>query len=46
MTSEQDKRDYVAYTLNTLRSYVKALGEGFELEVRFRCPEKRPDAAA
>ncbi len=41
-----EKRGYDAYTLNTLRRYVKALGEGFELEVRVRRPEKRPDSAA
>ncbi len=41
-----EKRGYDAYTLNTLRRYVKALGEGFELEVRVRRPEKQPDAAA
>lgn len=31
-----EKRGYDAYTLNTLRRYVKALGEGFELEVRIK----------
>lgn len=41
-----EKRGYDAYTLNTLRRYVKALGEGFELEVRVRRPETRPHAAA
>lgn len=35
---EQD--GYDRYTLNTLRRYVKALGEGFSLEVRIRTPEK------
>lgn len=34
-----EKRGYDAYTLNTLRRYVKALGEGFALEVRIRTPE-------
>jgi DNA-binding XRE family transcriptional regulator len=28
-----EKRGYDAYTLNTLRRYVKALGNGFSLEV-------------
>ena len=31
-----EKRGYDAYTLNTLRRYVKALGEGFELEVKVK----------
>lgn len=38
--SRIEKRGYDAYTLNTLRRYVKALGEGFSLEVRIRTPEK------
>lgn len=29
-----EKRGYDAYTLNTLRRYVQALGEGFSLEVK------------
>ncbi|MDP2935641.1 MAG: XRE family transcriptional regulator [Dehalococcoidia bacterium] len=29
-----EKRGYECYTLNSLRRYVKALGEGFSLEVR------------
>src|SRR5438876_283463 len=29
-----EKRGYEAYTLNTLRRYVQALGEGFSLDVR------------
>ncbi len=33
-----EKRGYDAYTLNTLRRYVKALGEGFSLEVKIRTP--------
>ena len=41
-----EKRGYDACTLNTLRRYVKALGEGFELEVRVRRPRKLPHAAA
>ena len=32
--SRIEKRGYDAYTLNTLRRYVKALGDGFQLEVR------------
>lgn len=31
-----EKRGYDAYTLNTLRRYVQALGEGFSLEVKVR----------
>lgn len=31
-----EKRGYDAYTLNTLRRYVRALGEEFALEVRIR----------
>ncbi len=34
-----EKRGYDAYTLNTLRRYVEALGEGFSLEVRVKRPE-------
>jgi len=34
-----EKRGYGAYTLNTLRCYVDALGEGFQLEVKVRQPE-------
>ncbi len=33
-----EKRGYDAYTLNTLRRYVRALGEGFSVEVRIRYP--------
>ncbi len=35
-----EKRGYDAYTLNSLRRYVKALGEGFELEVAVREPSR------
>jgi ribosome-binding protein aMBF1 (putative translation factor) len=35
-----EKRGYDAYTLNSLRRYVEALGEGFSLEVRVR---QRPE---
>jgi HTH-type transcriptional regulator/antitoxin HipB len=31
-----EKRGYDAYTLNSLRRYVKALGDGFALEVRVK----------
>src|SRR3954463_9722458 len=31
-----EKRGYDAYTLNSLRRYVEALGEGFSLEVTVR----------
>src|SRR3990172_2926012 len=41
-----EKRGYDAYTLNTLRRYVKALGEGVQLEVRIRRPEGSPHVAA
>jgi len=33
-----EKEGYDAYTLNTLRRYVKALGEGFSLEVKIHTP--------
>ena len=33
-----EKRGYDGYTLNTLRRYVDALGEGFSLEVKIRQP--------
>jgi predicted XRE-type DNA-binding protein len=33
-----EKRGYDAYTLNTLRRYVSALGEGYALEVTVRGP--------
>jgi DNA-binding XRE family transcriptional regulator len=35
-----EKEDYDSYTLNTLRRYVAALGQGFALEVSIRTPEK------
>ncbi len=35
-----EKKGYDSYTLNTLRRYVKALGEGFKLEVRVLTPQK------
>jgi HTH-type transcriptional regulator/antitoxin HipB len=36
-----EKRGYDAYTLTTLRRYVKALGESFTLEVAIHYPEQR-----
>jgi DNA-binding XRE family transcriptional regulator len=36
-----EKRGYDAYTLNSLRRYVEALGDGFELKVAIHHPEKR-----
>src|SRR5215469_18528752 len=36
--ARMEKRGYDAYTLNSLRRYVQALGEGFELEVAVREP--------
>jgi len=39
-----EKRGYDAYTLNTLRRYVKALGEGFALEVRIRRTQPQESA--
>jgi transcriptional regulator with XRE-family HTH domain len=33
-----EKDGYDNYTLNTLRRYVKALGEGFALEINIRMP--------
>lgn len=34
-----EKKGYDSYTLNTLRRYIKALGEGFKLEVRVVTPQ-------
>ncbi len=39
-----EKRGYDAYTLNTLRRYVKALGEGFALEVRIKRTQPQKSA--
>lgn len=41
-----EKRGYDAYTLNTLRRYVAALGEGFSLEVRIHTPAEKKHAAS
>jgi predicted XRE-type DNA-binding protein len=35
-----EKRGYDTYTLNTLRRYVMALGEGFSLEISIRMPDQ------
>jgi DNA-binding XRE family transcriptional regulator len=40
-----EKRGYDAYTLNTLRRYVTALGEGFSLEVTIHTPEEHTGTA-
>ena len=37
--SRIEKQGYDAYTLNTLRKYVTALGEGYQLEVAIHTPE-------
>jgi transcriptional regulator with XRE-family HTH domain len=37
--SRIEKQGYDAYTLNTLRKYVTALGEGYQLEVTIHTPE-------
>lgn len=34
-----EKRGYDCYSLNSLKRYVHALGEGFSLEVKVRTPE-------
>src|SRR3954454_11225790 len=35
-----EKRGYDAYTLNTLRRYIAALGEGFSLQVTIHTPNE------
>src|SRR2546425_11979087 len=40
--SRIEKRGYDAYTLTTLRRYVRALGEGFSLQVTVRGPSAQP----
>ena len=37
--SRLEKRGYDAYTLSSLRKYVAALGEGYELVVEVRTPD-------
>lgn len=39
-----EKRGYDAHSLNTLRRYVAALGDGFGLEVRILQPETKSTA--
>jgi len=34
-----EKRGYDAYTLSTLRRYIAALGEGFQIEVSIKYPQ-------
>src|SRR6266849_6289813 len=38
--ARMEKRGYDAYTLNSLRRYVQALGEGFSLDIAVRQSEK------
>src|SRR5437660_2653314 len=38
--SRIEKQGYDAYTLNTLRRYIAALGEGFSLEVNVKRPSQ------
>lgn len=38
-----EKAGYDSYTLNTLRRYVAALGEGYTLEVKIGTPEKQEE---
>lgn len=40
-----ERKGYDAHTLNSLRRYVEALGEGFSLEVRVRTPTGEVTAA-
>lgn len=44
--SRIEKRGYDAYTLNTLRRYVMALGKGYALEVRIRVPDEDAQTAS
>lgn len=44
--ARMEKRGYDAYTLTSLRRYVQALGEGFELEVRVRTPRASAPVSA
>lgn len=41
-----EKQGYDAYTLNTLRRYVRSLGEDFTLEIRVRGPKLEGKFAA
>jgi phage-related protein/predicted XRE-type DNA-binding protein len=40
-----EKRGYDSYTLNTLRRYVAALGEGYSVEVRIHRPDEERERA-
>ena len=40
-----EKRGYDAYTLNTLRKYIGALGEGYSLEVLIHTPHEQEEQA-
>lgn len=40
-----EKQGYDAYTLNTLRRYVEALGDDFTLEIRVRGPKLKENFA-
>ena len=40
--ARMEKRGYDAYTLNSLRRYVQALGEGFSLDVAVRQNKPKP----
>ena len=42
--ARMEKRGYDAYTLNSLRRYVQAIGEGFSLDIAVRW--KRPQQAS
>jgi Helix-turn-helix len=46
--ARMEKRGYDAYTLNSLRRYIQALGEGFSLDiaVRWNRPQKAPSQIA
>ena len=41
--SRIEQSGYDAYTLNTLRRYVKALGDGFSLEVKVEHPRRQDE---
>jgi DNA-binding XRE family transcriptional regulator len=40
--ARMEKRGYDAYTLNSLRRYVQALGEGFSLDIAVRQHKPKP----
>jgi transcriptional regulator with XRE-family HTH domain len=40
-----EKRGYDSYTLNTLRRYVAALGEGYSVEIRIHRPDEEKERA-